>query len=153
MKKIIFFMCSFICYILFIPSLLGLVVGCSWYLLPACRETALGTMLFTILGSNGIMWATIGCGACAISFFILGKIFTVIKNSKALNFYTHIVSWLLTLLIIALIGYTFAVSETMIAASFTLNAYRRSGILICAGLMFLYSLLHKKIGSLVERRL
>lgn len=153
MKKIIFFICSVICYVLFIPSLMGIVIGGSWYLLPACQETILGTMLLNVLGTDGIMWATIGCGIGTIVFFILGKVFTVIKNSKALNFYTHIVSWLLTILIIALIGYTFAVSETMIAASFALNAFRRGGILICAGLMFLYSMFHRKIGKLIDRKL
>jgi hypothetical protein len=110
-------------------------------------------MLLNALGIDGIMWTTIGCGIGTVVFFILGKVFTVIKNSKALNFYTHIVSLLLTLLIIALIGYTFAVSETMIAASFALNAFRRGGILICAGLMFLYSMFHRKIGKLIDRKL
>ena len=153
MKKIIFFICSFICYLLFIPSLMGIIIGGSWYLLPACQETTLGTMLLNALGTDGIMWATIGCGIGTVIFFIFGKVFTVIKNSKALNFYTHIVSWLLTILIIALIGYTFAVSETMIAASFALNAFRRGGILICAGLMFLYSMFHKKFGKLIDRKL
>ena len=153
MKKIIFFICSVICYVLFIPSLMGIIIGGSWYLLPACQETTLGTTLLNALGTDGIMWATIGCGIGTVVFFILGKVFTVIKNSKALNFYTHIVSWLLTILIIALIGYTFAVSETMIAASFALNAFRRGGILICAGLMFLYSMLHRKIGKLIDRKL
>lgn len=153
MKKIIFFICSVICYVLFIPSLMSTVIGGSWYLLPACQKTTLGTMLLNVLGTDGIMWATIGCGIGTVVFFILGKVFTVIKNSKALNFYTHIVSWLLTILIIALIGYTFAVSETMIAASFALNAFRRGGILVCAGLMFLYSLLHKKLGKLIDRKI
>ena len=71
----------------------------------------------------------------------------------ALNFYTHIISWLLTILIIGLIGYTFAVSETMVAASFALNAFRRGGILICAGLMFLYTISHKKVGKLIDRKI
>ena len=132
---------------------MGIVIGGSWYLLPACQETALGTIFLNALGADGIMWATIGCGIGTIIFFILGKVFTVIKNSKALNFYTHIISWLLTILIIGLIGYTFAVSETMIAASFALNAFRRGGILICAGLMFLYSTFYRKIGKLIDRKL
>lgn len=153
MKKIIFFICSLICYVLFIPSLFGTVIGCSWYLLPACRETALGIMLLNAIGTDGIMWASIGCAIGTVIFFVLGKVFTVIKSSKALNFYTHLVSWLLAIFIVALIGYTFAVSETMIAASFALNAFRRGGILICAGLMFLYSLFHKKVDKLIERKI
>lgn len=153
MKKIIYFLCSFICYLAFIPCICGAIIGVSWYALPACQETYLGKLLLTTLEESGIMWGTIGAVVGSVAFYILGKVFTVIKNSMALNLYTHIVSWLIAIIIVAVIGYIFAVSETMVAASFTLNAVRRGGILVCLVLMFLYTLFHKKLGKLVDRKI
>lgn len=52
-----------------------------------------------------------------IFFWSMGKMLTVIKNSKALNFYTHTWTWLIALVLCAESIYTFIASGTIASTS------------------------------------
>jgi len=86
-------------------------------------------------------------------FLILGKLFNNIKNSKLNNFYTHILTWLLALALVAESLFTFFISDTLSTAAFELNMTRKVSIGVGVLLMGLYGLLHKKLGKLIDRKL
>ena len=88
-----------------------------------------------------------------ILFFVLSRVFRVIKNSKANNFYTHIVTWLLALVLIAETIYTFFAAEALTTVSFELNLIRKIGIGAGAIAMLIYSIIGPKIRKLVDRKI
>ena len=154
MKNVIKFILSFICYLVFIPLVLALTLVATWYLLPAFQTTYLGKFLIgNNLTSNEIMITSICVGVAVIFFWLMGKVFTVIKGSKALNFYTHLVSWLMALVLAAEAGYAFIASDTLHAASIDLDLFRKIGILACGVAMLLYAILAPKVRVLVNRRI
>ena len=110
MKVILKFICSFICYLLFIPCVLILSIGATWYLLPAFQSTYLGELILNTFGEHTIIITTICAGSTAMFFWLMGKLFTVVRNSKALNFYTHIVTWILAIVLVAESVYSFIAS-------------------------------------------
>ena len=153
MKTVIKFICSFICYVLLVPCLLALTIGATWYLLPACQTTWLGQWLLTNVTEQGIFIATIVSGVTTIFFWIMGKVFVVIKNSKALNFYTHLVSWILALVLAAEAVYAFIASDAIQSAALELNLVRKIGLLACAVAMLLYAIIAPKVRKLVDRKI
>lgn len=154
MIKVIKFLLSFICYIVIIPLLLGLTISLTWYLLPAFQTTQLGIMLNQFIGGEQIIAiTTFVLLGLFILFFVLSRVFRVIKNSKANNFYTHIVTWLLALVLIAETIYTFFVAEALTTVSFELNLIRKIGIGAGAIAMLIYSIIGPKIRKLVDRKI
>ena len=83
----------------------------------------------------------------------MGKVFNIVKSSKANNFYTHLMSWLLALVLIAVSGYAFVASGDVLTTEIKLNVVRRIGILTCSAALLLYSLLAPKMRVLVDRRI
>ena len=83
----------------------------------------------------------------------MGKSFTVIKSSKVLNFYTHLVSWLVALVLFCEAIYSFIAAKTFYQVSITLTLTRKIGILACVLAMLLYALLAPKFRKLVDRRI
>ena len=88
-----------------------------------------------------------------VIFFVLGKIFVVIKNSKPRNFYTHLVTWLIAIMLVVEAFYTFIASDTLHAISIDLDLFRKIGILACGVAMLLYAILAPKVRKLVDRRI
>ena len=153
MKNIIKFILSFVCYVLFIPCILGLTLIATWYVLPAIQTTQLGILILDYLSNDQIKIFSIYLILGTAFFYIMGKIFTVIKCSKALNFYTHLVSWLLALSLIFEAGYTFITSNTIHSTAIDLNLIRKFGILTCSIALLLYAIITPKIRRLVDRRI
>jgi hypothetical protein len=48
--------------------------------------------------------------ASTIFFGFMGKIFNVVRSSKANNFYTHLLTWILAIFLVAESGYAFVAS-------------------------------------------
>ena len=88
MINILKFILSFICYIILIPLLIICTIGLTWYVLPAFQTTFVGEWLVSNCTELGILIGSITSTICTVIFYILGKRFTVIKNSKALAFLT-----------------------------------------------------------------
>lgn len=153
MKNTIKFILSFICYLVFIPCVIASTVCLTWYLLPEFQLTQLGKIVGNWVGQDAILLTTIVVCASTLLFMIFGKLFTVIKNSKALNFYTHLLTWILALVLIAEAGYTFVASDTIHTAAIDLTLTRKIGILACAVGMLLYAVIAPKVRILVNRRI
>lgn len=153
MKVILKFICSFICYLLFIPCVLILSIGAAWYLLPAFQSTYLGELILNTFGEQAILITTICAGSATVFFWIMGKLFTFVKNSKALNFYTHIVTWILAIVLASESVYSFIASGAINSANIQLNLVRKIGILSCAVSLLLYALIAPKVRKLVDRRI
>ena len=84
---------------------------------------------------------------------IMGKIFTPIKNSKLLNFYTHLITWLLAVVLAIESGYAFFASNSVQMAEINLSLIRKIGILVCVIALLLYAILAPKVRKIVDRRI
>lgn len=153
MKNLIKFILSFICYLILIPLYLCLTVCATWYLLPSFQTTIIGEWLNGQFPNHTIIITSLVILACTIIFFILSRIFKVVKSSKVNNFYTHLVTWLIALSLIIESLFTFFVSENLSVISFNLTLVRKIGIVSCAVGLLLYSLLAPKFRKLVDRRI
>lgn len=153
MKNIIKFICSFVCYMLFIPCATSLTVVATWYLLPAFQTTHLGNIISTVIGKNMMALAASGAIVSTIFFFLMGKLFVVVRGSKALNFYTHTITWLLALVLAAESVYSFIASGVINSKGVELDAIRKIGLLACAVALLLYALISPKVRKLVDRRI
>ena len=130
-----------------------LALGVTWYLLPSIQNTQLGELLLSLVSEQIVFITTICLIPAALFFGIMGKVFNIVKSSKANNFYTHLISWLLALVLIAVSGYAFVASGDVLTTEIELNVVRRIGILTCSAALLLYSLLAPKIRVLVDRRI
>lgn len=153
MKSIIKFILSFICYIVFLPLSLTSTIFLTWYILPDIQTTPFGLQLCQWIGKDLILLTTILICSMTVIFFVLGKIFVVIKNSKPRNFYTHLVTWLIAIMLVVEAFYTFIASDTLHAISIDLDLFRKIGILACGVAMLLYAILAPKVRKLVDRRI
>lgn len=153
MKNVIKFILSFICYVIFIPCILACSICVTWYTLPNFQLTQLGAYLGQMVGQEAMLLTTIIVTSATFIFLILGKLFTVVKNSKALNFYTHLITWLVALFLAAEAIYSFVASDTIHAEAVELDLSRKIGILACTVAMLLYAMIAPKIRKLVDRRI
>ena len=153
MKNFFKFLGSFISSTLLIPITLALTACLCWYLLPAIRTTDIGLWLIENITEQGIFITTVAGIGCFILFYILTKIFHVIRSSKINNFCLHILTWLLAISLVSQTCYIFFAAEALKAAEFELTLVRK----ICLGCgmaaMMLYCILHKKLGKLVDRKI
>ena len=153
MKNVIKFILSFICYVALIPLLIALTVCSTWYLLPAFQTTFIGEWIGKQLPDQTMFIATCAIAGCTLLFFTLSRIFRVIKSSKANNFYTHLVTWLLALIVAAESLFTFFAAEKLSTVAFDLNLTRKIGIIAGGVGMLLYSIFSPKIKVLVNRKI
>ena len=153
MKNVIKFVLSFICYLIFIPCIIGVSIAATWYILPTFQNTAFGVLIKSLFTAEQLLIVTGSLILGTMFFGIMGKVFTVIKSSKALNFYTHIVSWLTALMLAAEASYSFIASEVIHTAAIDLDSIRKIGILACVLALLIYSLIVPKVRIIVNRRI
>lgn len=115
MKNVLKFICSVICYTLFLPCMLVLSFCASWYLLTGMQSTQLGELILQHVGEQGMFIMTMCALATSLFFGIMGKVFNVIRNSKSNNFYTHLLTWIMALFLVAESGYAFVASGDILA--------------------------------------
>ena len=151
--KILKFILSFICYTLLIPICIALTVVTTWYILPAFQTTFVGEYILTFVNMQQVFLISIGLLGSAILFFILGRIFKVVKSSKLNNLYTHILTWLIALCLVAESLFIFFVSGTLQTASIELTLTRKIAIGAGVLLMAFYNILYKKLGKLIDRKI
>lgn len=140
-------------YILFIPAILAATLCLTWYCLPEFGSTGLGMSIGNWIGQEHMLLTTILVGISTITFFILGKVFNPVKNSKVVNFYTHMITWLVAVVLACESIYTFIASDVVQTVSVSFSATRKCGILCCGIAMLLYSIIAPKVRKLVDRRI
>ena len=153
MKNILKFITSLICYIAFIPCTIALTIAFTWYLLPAVQSTYLGSYVGNFIGVDNMLLFAVVAAFLSLMFLVVGKIFTVFKGSKILNFYTHLLTWILALVLIAEAGYAFVASKIISTSTIRLNLIRKIGIIACNVIMLLYSMAAPKFRTLINRRI
>ena len=154
MKIAIKFILSFICYVVLIPLLLAATVCLTWYVLPDFRTTIAGKWISAQFPDNSMLMVSGVIIGCILLFFILGKIFRVVKNSKANNLYAHVVSWILALSLAAESLFTLFTTESLISITyFEFTMIRKIGIVAGGVALLLYSILAPKIRRLVDRKI
>lgn len=153
MKKVLKFICSFISHVAIVPICLALTLCLTWYVLPAFQATFAGEWLLTILTEQEIFITTMALIGGLILFTVFACLFKVIRSSKANNFYTHILTWLIAIILAAEALFTFFVSGTLSTMSIELTLWRKIVIGVGVLAMLLYGMLHKKLGKLVDRKI
>lgn len=151
--KILKFITSFICHTLLIPIFLLLTLSLTWYVLPAFQTTFLGAWILNIFSAPEIFIVTLCLIGSAIIFSILGKILSVIRNSKIKNFYTHLLTWLIAIVLVVEALFTFFMSGTLQTVAIELNLFRKIVIGVGVLAMFLHRILYKKLGKLIDRKI
>ena len=153
LKQSLKFIASFICYAICTPIFLVLTFALAWYVLPAIQTTFVGEWLLSLVSAQEIFIISLCLIGGAILFYILGNIFNTVKNSKVKNFYTHMLTWCLAILLIAESLFIFFVSDSLQTVAIELTLFRK--IAIGAGVfsLLLYQILSKKVGELVDRRI
>lgn len=153
MKNTIRFILSFICYVVLIPLYLCLTICATWYVLPAFQLTQLGQLITQYLSNDALFIATMACLGCTIVIFALSRLFRVVKSSKLNNFYTHIITWLIALVIAAESIYTFFTAGSVTALEFELDMVRKIGIGAGVVAMFIYSVIAPKLRVIIDRKI
>lgn len=153
MKNFIKFILSFICNLILIPLLICLTICTTWYILPEFQNTFIGEWLQNQFPDQTFLITSIMILGCFILFFILAKIFKVIKSSKINNFYTHLVTWMLSLLLLAESLFTFFMSKDLSSLSFNLTLIRKVGIVMGGICLLLYGIISPKFKSIVDRKI
>lgn len=144
---------SLICHITLIPLLLISTLSITWYTLPAFQTTFVGKYILNNCSETEILILTISTIIASLIFYVLGKRFRVTKNSKVLNFYTHLVSWLLALVLFIEASFTFAISDSLSTVAFEIDLVRKIGIGCGVLGMLLYSIFAPKVRVIVNRRI
>lgn len=153
MKNIIKFILSFVCYLVLIPLLLALTICLTWYVLPAFQTTSVGVWIEKQFPDQTMIIVTGAVIGCTILFFILSRVFKVIKSSKPNNFYTHLVTWLMAFALAAESLFTFFAAENLSTIAFDLDLTRKIGIIAGGVGMLLYSIFSPKIRVLIDRKI
>ena len=110
MKKTIKFILSTVCYLVFVVGTLFLTIFASWYLLPASQTTLLGKLFEEFIGKDAMLLTFLLTFILNTVMLIFSKKFNIIKNSKILNFCTHLLTWLISIALIVEAGYFFIMS-------------------------------------------
>ena len=154
MKGLIKFLCSFVCYVMFFVCSIALSLCATWYLLPKFSGTLVGQLILQWCGSEQtIAIISIVIALLTLFFFIMGKVFVVINNSKALNFYTHLLSWTMAIVLSIESIYSFVASESISTQVVELGAIRKVGIIACVVSMLIYMIVSPKVRTIVDRRI
>lgn len=153
MKNVFKFIISFICYVLLIPLSLALTLCISWYALPAFQLTFVGEYLKVFLLGDKALYTTGIVLGCILLFFILSRLFKVVKSSKPNNFYTHLITWLIAIALAAESVYTFFTTASLETVNFELDLPRKIGIGVGSILMLLYSVIANRVRDVINRKI
>lgn len=153
MKTVFKFIGSFISHIALIVICISLTLCLTWYTLPAFKTTFAGEWLLTILNDQEIFIITIALICSLILFTIFAHIFKVFKSSKVNNFYTHMITWLIAIVLAFESLFTFFVSNTLSTKQFEFNLLRKIAIGVGVLSMFLYGIFHNKLGKIIDRKI
>lgn len=134
--------------------LLGIAttVGACWFALPTLRITEIGTKITSAVPNSVIFWITIAAASLLLIFYLIKKYCFRRASAKVKNFFTHLNTWLMAFIAIAFSIVAFIYSNIEVQ-NFDLTKLRKSGIVVCFGLLFLSHLLAGKIAKVINRKI
>lgn len=127
-------------------------VGTCWFALPTLRLTEVGIKVTSVLPNSAIFWITIAAASLLLIFYLIKKYCFRRASAKVKNFFTHLNTWLMAFIAIAFSIVAFIYSNIEVQ-NFDLTKLRKSGIVVCFGLLFLSHLLAGKIAKVINRKI
>lgn len=130
--------------------------GTVWFVLPELSaNTELGLFVTNQIGLNTstLFWITIVAASVYLVLLILQKIFDKSVSSKLKNFFIHLNTWLMTLVVIGLSIYTFIVANPLVAEEVIITMPRKIGIGVILGVLILYHIFSTKILTIINRKI
>ena len=127
-------------------------VGACWFALPTLRLTEVGIKVTSVLPNSAIFWITIVAASLLLIFYLIKKYCFRRASAKLKNFFTHLNTWLMAFIAIAFSIVAFIYSNIEVQ-NFDLTKLRKSGIVVCFGLLFLSHLLAGKIAKVINRKI
>lgn len=128
------------------------IVGTCWFALPTLKLTEVGMKVTSVLPNSVIFWITIAAASLLLIFYLIKKFCFRRNSAKVKNFFTHLNTWLMTAIAIVFSIIAFIYSDIEIQ-NFDLTKLRKSGIIICFGLLFLSHLIAGKIAKIINRKI
>ena len=153
MKKVFRLIFSILFNTLTLPCLLASTLCVAWYLLSGASGTEVGKFILGYVNDEQIFIISICIWVFTVLCVILGKILTLIKSSKILNFQTHVITWILSLAMVAETSYVFIVTESFSTMEIDLSNIRKISVGIIILFMFIYTIITPKVKVLVNRRI
>ncbi len=140
--------------ILLIPLAIIITVGAVWYSLPAIQTTFIGDFLLTTLHltNTSIFWITIGSLIGYIVILILQKIFNKTLSARFKNFFTHLNTWLIALIAIALAITTFVLAPVATKA-LEFTTIRKIGMGVIITLLLIFHIVSTKLSRIINRKI
>lgn len=142
--------------------LLGIIVtaaslvaatGVMWYILPSLQITVVGQFILKTFSETAILWITIGCSIGTLVFGILQRILILNMSAKFKNFFVHLNSWLLGILILGLAIMTFVLVNPLVANEVVISVPRKISIGIALVALVLFHIFSKKLSVIINRRI
>lgn len=129
-----------------------IVEGIIWFVIPSIQKTGFGSAIASVLSNEVIFYILIACAVLFITFSILCKFCFKSCSAKFKNFFIHLTSWIMaiTAILTAILGFIYSNIEI---STFDLSTLRKTGILVCFGLLFLSHIVSGKIAKIVNRKI
>ena len=131
---------------------LATTVGTCWFALPTLKITEVGTKITSAVPNSVIFWITVAAASLLLIFYLIKKFCFNRASAKVKNFFTHLNTWLMAIVAVAFSIIAFIYSDIEIQ-NFDLTKLRKSGIIICFGLLFLSHLIAGKIAKIINRKI
>lgn len=139
--------------ILCTPFLLVVAFGTSWYWLPAIQETQLGIFVLSTLTPATIFWLFISSMVLSVILIIISCFVAVGTKAKLSNFYTHLATWLMCLVMIVLTIYTFIVINPISTEGIVITNSKKIIIGIIVLTLIIWHLFSVKLEKVINRRI
>lgn len=135
-----------------LPLAILTTFGIIWFSLPNLQTLMINDWNLTFLNNTLVFWVTLSSGIISLTLYILIKIFSKYQSAKFRNFMTHLITWLMALVAIALAVTTFILTEIS-EKEFMLQNWQKISIGICFVLMFIFHIFSNKISKIVNRKI
>lgn len=133
----------------------GIVVsaGTLWYVLPAIQTTVIGQGVLSVFSPTAIMWTTIGCAIAFVLFGLIQKFAFRRGSAKFKNFFIHLTTWLMALVIVGLSIATFIMVNPLVANEVVISVPRKISIGVTLVALVLFHIFSTKLSKIINRRI
>ena len=117
------------------------------------QTTIIGTTISSALSSQAIFWITIGCAITMVIVGLLQRILFRYDSAKFKNFFVHLNTWLLAVVIIGLSIATFVLVNPLVATEVVISIPRKISIGVSLIALVLFHIFSTKLSKIINRRI
>ena len=145
--------------LLFIMNIFSIILtmilstGIAWYCLPKVKETILGNFILKIVTEKSLFWFVLVSAILLVLFTALNIIFNRKANSKYLNFFIHVNSWLWCILSALFAIATFALVNPLITTGIIIDVSKKIVIGTDILILLIFHLFSGKISKIINRKI